>query len=178
MRDGKIVFPWCYKTYRMLDRGPLRLTVRVDFPTTTDGITEHRLLSLDRGSDFCEATVWYDGLQQPIDVAAGLAIRPADPSSVVTGSNYAHYADPTIDPERHQCQIYVALLFPDTKVDITQQEGHCLGILHNYQGGQRFHYYFGAAWSEYCVRSQTEWQSRIEGMLTAKQQPLQVTIGK
>ena len=178
MREGKIVYPWCYETYKVLDKGPLRFTVQVNFPTSADGITEHRILTLDKGSNFCEATVWYDGLKRPADVAAGLAIRPADPKPVVVGKNYVHYADPTIDPDRHQSQIYVALLFPDAKVDITQQEHHALGIMRGYQSGHRFHYFFGAAWSEFDVRSQSEWQSRIDGLMLMKKNPLQIAINQ
>ena len=54
-------------------------------------------------------------------------------------------------------------------------ENHALGILKNYRSGH-FHYYFGAAWSDFDVRSQEEWQSRIEGFM--KKQPLIVTITK
>ena len=176
IRDGKIIYPWCYETYRILDKGPLRFTVQVDFPESADGITEHRILSLDKGSNFCESTVWYTGITTPIDVAAGLAIRPADSTTLVTGKDYVHYADPTVDPERHQFQIYSALLFPDTAVNIVQMENHALGILKNYHNGQRFHYFFGAAWSEFDVRSQDEWQLRIDGMMQVHRQPLQVTV--
>lgn len=177
LRDGKIVYPWCYETYSILDKGPLRFTVQVNF-APVNGITEHRILSLDKGSNFCEATVWYNGVSKPIDIAAGLAIRPADPTTVVIGKDYVHYADPTVDPDRHQFQIYSALLFPDTEVDIKQMESHALGILRNYQDGQRFHYFFGAAWSEFDVRSQAEWQLRIEGFMASQRHPLQVTIQK
>ena len=176
IRDGKIVYPWCYETYKILDKGPLRFTVQVDFPKTADGIIEHRILSLDKGSNFCEATVWYDGISKPVDIGAGLAIRPADPTTVVVGKDYVHYADPTVDPERHQFQVYSALLFPDTKVDIKQMESHALGILRNYQDGQCFHYFFGAAWSEFDVRSQDEWQCRINGFMEARRQPLKISI--
>jgi hypothetical protein len=185
IQEGKIVYPWCYDSYKILDKGPLRFTVQVDFPKTADGIIEHRILSLDKGSNFCEAWVWYDStaanasrftFHASLQVAAGLAIRPADPTTVVIGKNYIHYADPTTDPDRHQCQIYTALLFPDTDVEIKQMEGHALGILKNYQNGQRFHYFFGAAWSEFDIRSQAEWQCRIDGFMLARQQPLQVSI--
>lgn len=175
IRDGKIVYPWCYETYRILDNGPLRFTLQVNFPTTADGITEHRILSLDKGSNFCKATVWYDGLKEPADVAAGFPIRPTDSTTVVKGEGYIHYADPTVDPERHQFQIYVALLFPDRSVEITTMEGHGIGIMRNYQGG-RFHYWFGAAWSEFDVRSQAEWQARVEGFMQAIKQPLRIEL--
>ena len=55
-------------------------------------------------------------------------------------------------------------------------ESHALGILRNYQDGQRFHYYFGAAWSEFDVRSQDEWQLRIESFMQARKRPLQATV--
>lgn len=187
IRDGKIIYPWCYETYKILDKGPLRFTVQVDF-AAVDGITEHRILSLDKGSNFCEAIIWYEEDSSQMekrlpqkgqyDIAAGLAIRPADPKPVVVGKDYVHYADPTVDPDRHQCQIYSALLFPDQPVTITQQENHALGIMKNYQSPQRFHYFFGAAWSEFDVRSQQEWQSRIDGFMQARKQPLEVKIKK
>ena len=173
IRDGKIVYPWCYETYKILDKGPLRFTVQVDFAPIGGGITEHRILSLDKGSNFCEATVWYEGLKEPMDVAAGLAIRPDETTTVVVGKDYVHYADPTVDPERYQYQIYSALLFPEQQVEITTMEGHGMGIMRNYKGG-RFHYWFGAAWSEFDVRSQAEWQSRIEGFMQAIKQPLKM----
>ena len=172
IRDGKIVFPWCYETYKILDKGPLRFTVQVDF-APVNGITEHRILSLDKGSNFCEAMVWYDGVKTPIDIATGLAIRPNETTTVVVGKEYVHYADPTVDPDRHQCQIYSALLFPKQPVIITQQESHALGIWKNYTGG-RFHYYFGAAWSEFDVRSRAEWQLRVEAFIQTKQHPLSI----
>lgn len=175
LKDGKIQYPWCYERYRIIENGPLRFMLQVDFATTADGTTEHRILTLDRGSNFCEATVWYDGIKTPTDVAAGFAIREKGATTVTTGDGYIQYADPTIDPEKHQCQIYVALLFPDTKVDITEMENHALGIKRQYKG-ERFHYYFGAAWSEYDVRSQEEWQARINGFIEARKNPLTVTI--
>lgn len=174
IHNGKIVYPWCYETYKILDKGPLRFTVQINF-APVNGITEHRILSLDKGANFCEAIVWYDGISRPTDIAAGLAIRPADTTTVKIGKDYVHYADPTVDPDRHQFQIYSALLFPDTQVTIMQKEGHALGILKGYQGGP-FHYFFGAAWSEFDIRSQSEWQQRIEGFMEARRQPLQVKI--
>ena len=119
--------------------------------------------------------MWYEGLKEPADVAAGFPIRPTDSTTVVKGEGYIHYADPTVDPERHQFQIYVALLFPDRPVEITTMEGHGMGIMRNYQGG-RFHYWFGAAWSEFDVRSQAEWQARVEGFMQAIKQPLRIEL--
>ena len=62
-------------------------------------------------------------------------------------------------------------LLVQVPVEITTMEGHGMGIIRNYQGG-RFHYWFGAAWSEFDVRSQAEWQSRIVDFMQAVRQPL------
>ena len=187
LQNGEIRFPWCYETYKILDKGPLRFTVQIDFSTTADGITEHRILSIDKGSNFVESTVWFDGLKNPTDVLAGFPIRSAGAETVVKGSDYIQYADPTIEPDRYQTQVYVALLFPDQnatphsgqrseKVDIDIVQHHGVGILRHYTSNQRFHYFIGAAWSEFDVRSQDEWQCRINGFLQAKKQPLVVKI--
>ena len=54
--------------------------------------------------------------------------------------------------------------------------GHAVGILKDYRSGQRFTYYFGSAWSKNDVRTQREWQLRIDEFLDALAQPLQVTV--
>ena len=191
LQNGEICFPWCYETYQILEKGPLRFTVQINFlrpvgskpaelerPKTPDGITEHRILSIEKGSNFVESTVWYDHLPSATDVLAGFPIRPAGVATVVRGNDYVQYADPTIEPDRYQTQVYVALLFPDQKVEIGEVQQHAVGILRGYTSGQRFHYYIGAAWSEFDVRSQAEWQCRIDGFMQAKRNPLQITINQ
>lgn len=172
MLGDSICYPWCYENYKILDNGPLRFTLQLDFQEKEiDGMTvrEHRLMTLDRGSNFCKVTVWYDGIDRPLSLATGFAIRTADTTSVVLGDNYIHYADPTIDPERYNSQIYVALLFPD-KVDVICTKpfttpvganyGHGLGILAGYTG-YPYTYYIGMAWSDLDVRSHAEWHERV-----------------
>ena len=54
MDNGELVLPYCYRDYQILDNGPLRFTVRVDYNPTSIGkdknIVEHRIISLDKGS--------------------------------------------------------------------------------------------------------------------------------
>ena len=111
-----LIFPWCYDHFEILENGPLRLTVRLDFAPVAKGhygmVTEHRLVVMERGSDFTQLTVWYDGLQAPATVAAGTVIHEADTRSVRLGRNYINYADPTGNAGQQNCQIYVATLFP------------------------------------------------------------------
>lgn len=187
MVGDSICYPWCYETYEILDNGPLRFTLCLDFgEKVIDGmkVKEHRVLTLDRGSNFCKTTVWYDGIEHPLSLAVGFAIRQADTESVVISDRYIHYADPTIDPERHNSQIYVALFFPN-KVDVICTKpinepigfnyGHGLGIVAGYTG-YPYTYYIGMAWSDFDVRSQDEWQLRIKQFMASLQQPLVFSI--
>ena len=187
MVGDSICYPWCYEKYEILDNGPLRFTLRLDFGETVIGgmrVREHRLMTLDRGSNFCKMTVWYDGVERPLSLAAGLAMRTADTESVIVEDNYVAYADPTIDPRRHNSQIYVALLFPH-KVDVIctkpfaqpigNNYGHALGIVAGYMG-QPYTYYIGMGWSDFDVRSFEEWLLRIDQKNKGTRAPLSLLL--
>ncbi len=173
--DGKLRFPYCFKDCHILDNGPLRFTVELTYNTTADGITEHRLITLDKGSHFNSMTVWYDGIRQPMSFASGVVLH--DNEHLVLGQDYVQYADPTENPKLHQSQIYVATLFPNGISETKKDQGHGLGILNNYRG-ERYTYYFGSAWSNYDVRSQAQWQLCIDEYLEQLQYPLNINISK
>ena len=189
MENGYLVMPYSYKDYKILDNGPLRFTVELTYnPTTANGqknIVEHRLLSLDKGSNFNKMTVWYEGLTKENDIAAGVVIHEEDINSLKCGRDFVAYADPTDNPAAQNFQIYVAALFPngisETKalmLDTPQNgiAGHAVGILHGYKNAQRYTYYFGSAWSKNDVRSFDEWILRINGFLDALHSPLEAKI--
>lgn len=189
LMDGdNLIFPYCYKTYRILDNGPLRFTVELTYNPVKikddENVVEHRIISLDKGSNFNRMTVWYTGLTKPCDLASGVVIHSADKESVVVGKNYVQYADPTDQPERHGFQLYVAALFPNgakcRKLLYSKPEGgiegHAVGIVKGITDSQRYTYYFGSAWSCYDVRNQDEWQLRIDGFMNALDAPLEVTV--
>ena len=176
-----IRFPYCWTSYEILDNGPLRFAVRLDYGANG----EHRILSLDKGSNFNKMTVWYDGISAPVDVASGVVIHTEDTESVVLGKDFVQYADPTDNPKNQNFQIYVAAIFPDG-VDVTRKvmyqnpvrgnAGHALGIKKGVQPGEKFTYYFGSAWSKYDCRTQAEWQQRIDTFKSALVMPLESII--
>jgi hypothetical protein len=179
MENGRLVMPYSYKDYKILDNGPLRFTVEL---TYAHG--EHRIISLDKGSNFNRITVWYDSIPARADLAAGVVIHQADTKSVATGKDFVAYADPTDQPRHHGYQLYVAALFPEgaetQTLMLTQPQseiaGHALGIIRKANVGQRYTYYAGSAWSCYDVRTFREWQLRIEEFLEAVKSPLAVTL--
>ncbi len=176
IRDIALLFPYCYKTYRILDNGPLRFTVELTYNTTADGVTEHRLISLDRGSHFNRMTVWYDGINKPSALATGVVLHSED--HLLLDKHYVLYADPTDNPKVHQSQIYVGTLFPDGVDETLMLKGelnHALGIIHQYQG-QPYTYYFGSAWSCYDVRTMAQWQLVADEYLQNLKTPLTTHI--
>lgn len=181
--------PYCYKTYKILDNGPLRFTVELTYNPSTIGdmqnVVEHRIISLDKGSNFNKMTVWYDGLTHPTDFATGFPIHEEDTETKTFAKDYVSYADPTDNIEGNQSQVYVGVLFPygidNTYYQLFDKKhdgatGHALGIKTGLKDGEKFSYYFGAAWSKYDVRSYTEWQIRIKDYLEALKTPLKVEI--
>ena len=181
--------PYCYKTYKILDNGPLRFTVELTYNPSTIGdmqnVVEHRIISLDKGSNFNKMTVWYDGLTHPTDFATGFPIHEEDTETKTFAKDYVSYADPTDNMEGNQSQVYVGVLFPygidNTYYQLFDKKhdgatGHALGIKTGLKDGEKFSYYFGAAWSKYDVRSYTEWQIRIKDYLEALKTPLKVEI--
>lgn len=188
MSGSEIVFPYCYKTYKILDNGPLRFTVQLDYNPFAIGsdknVVEHRIISLDKGSNFNKMTVWYEGLTKPCDMVAGVVIHSEDTKSVIYGDNYVLYADPTDNPAKQNFQIYVGVLFPNgvktTKsmmYDNPQNgnAGHGVGVI-TYQPNEKYTYYFGSAWSKNDVRSLNEWKLRSTEYLNALHSPLKITI--
>ncbi len=183
------VLPYCYKDYRILDNGPLRFTVELTYNPSTVGnmknVVEHRIISLDKGSNFNKMTVWYDGLNTPTDFATGFPIHEEDTETKTFAKDYVSYADPTDNIEVNNSQVYVGVLFPES-IDHTYYQlfdkkhdgatGHALGLKRGLKNGEKYSYYFGAAWSKYDVRSYAEWQIRIKDYLDALKTPLQVEV--
>lgn len=187
MVDDELVYPYCFKKYKVLDMGPLRFSVQLDYEPKVigeDTITEHRIITLDKGSNFNKSTVWYDGFTTVVDLATGIAIHQEDRSSVVLSKDYLHYADPTDNVPVNNCQLFVGTLYPNGVSETLVKQfkrvdsgavGHALGVVENY-AGEPYTYYFGSAWSKFDVRTQDEWQQRIDWTLRCIREPLKVEM--
>ena len=176
MKDGGLIFPYCFTDCKILDNGPLRFTAELTYGTTAEGKTEHRLITLDKGSHYNKMTVWYDGIREPVTLATGVVVHGEE--NVILGKNYVLYADPTDNPKVHQSQIYVGTLFPEGVDETMRLEGkpaHAIGLVSQYKG-EPYTYYFGSAWSNYDVRTLAHWQLLAEDYLSNIRQPLTVKL--
>ena len=147
----------------ILDEGPLRFSVRLTQSVRTvngDKITEHRVITLDKGANFNQMTVSYEGLTKPLAFCSGVVIQKEDPEPVVLASNYVAYTDPTDQPNVHHAPLYVAALFPNGPVETKRLGNH------------------GSALSKHDVRTSEEWLLRIAWFLRSVENPLQVTMKK
>ncbi len=187
--DGAISYPYCYSDYKILDNGPLRFTVQLDFAPRAVGkcraVSEHRIISLDKGTHYCKMTVWYDGLTGTLPVVAGIVDHSAQPQDCILGKDYMLYADPTNNPAAHNFQIYVGVLFPQqpdsiykVKEDNSQKGvmGHLLARQDTLKDKQPFTYYFGSAWSKHDVRSLDEWEFVSRRTLEDLRKPLKAVV--
>jgi len=190
MADGQLKYPYCFDRYELLDNGPLRTTVHLVYKPVAIGsdtaVVEHRIVQLDKGSNFNKVTVYYEGLTKPLSLATGVVVHSEDKESIVTGSDYLLYADPTDNPRVNNCQLFVGVLYPQGIGEIKKQwldqpsngnEGHLIGVQSDYRG-DRFTYFFGSAWSKYDIRTMAEWQERAAWTMRALRQPLTPTIAQ
>jgi rhamnogalacturonyl hydrolase YesR len=187
--QGELDWPGCFESYEVMDNGPLRTTVLLNYAKKAfmgDSIAEHRLISLDKGQNFNRITVWYTGMQSTARLATGVVIHSEAKDSYVLNADYVAYADPTDNPRVNNSQLFVATLYPQSNSVSTSFlpmmppangcEGHAVGIASDYKG-EHFTYYAGSAWSKYDVRTMAEWIQRIEWTLRQIRQPLEVSIG-
>lgn len=162
--DGDLALTTSYQDYEILDNGPLRFTVRLDFAPKVhngDSVVEHRLLTLYKGNDYCNAEVWYDNMSKPFDWAAGVVVRSAQ-MPMKSEQRYVEYTDPT---QTNDSYIRVSAWFDgvnsggkstndvqtgylDTKKR-NGADGHLLGIYRNVAPDAHIHYRFGAKWSKH-----------------------------
>jgi len=187
INGDEMKMPWSFKEYEILDNGPLRFTVSLKYNKVEwqgDSLTEHRIISLDKGSNFNRMQVWYEGQQKPVDVCSGVVIHSEDTTSWKCGERYVQYADPS-DNVGNECQVYVACLYPEGGVQTRllrlsnpnrDNYGHAIGVKKSLQPGEKFCYWFGAAWSLYDVMNQNEWQERIKSFNDSRLSKLKVSF--
>lgn len=189
MPDSPIVYPYCYRNFEILDNGPLRFTVKLEYnPLTIDGdttVVETRLIQLDKGSHLNRTTVSYTSLKKDYPIGVGLVLHEAFPDrySMNQEGGYIAYSDPTTEPKSDNGIIYMGAVFPNAlelaKVQLFDKPvsgaiGHVLGI-NTYQPGDEFEYYWGSAWSK-CGFDDERWNSYLEEYAMKVRNPLIVAV--
>ena len=198
--DGSLFMPQCYKTFEILDQGPLRFTVRFTYPEQEfngEKVTETRTISLDAGSQFNRVIIAYQGLSKLVKMAAGTVIHQSNPSAYVLSQEngymgYEDLGDPSVYNAKYRDElakqmgkIYIGLLFPEKDITTTYQQrengiatGHILGIS-TYQPDMTYTYYFGSGWDKNPntgFHSLTDWEAHLSHAAMSVRNPLKLSV--
>ena len=191
MVDDAIVYPWCYKDYEILDNGPLRFTLKLEFhplkvkEDTT--VVETRIITLDTGSHLNRTVVSYSCLQESLPVVTGIVLHDTIGAVVTDAKNgFMTYVDPTTGPG--QGKIFVGAAFPenveDAKVVLFPEEekrsrnnayGHALAVS-EYEPNGEYVYYWGFAWDQADIQTPEAWNEYMKDFAQKVRTPLKVRV--
>lgn len=192
MQADSLLYPWCYRSVRVLDNGPLRFTAELTFePKDIEGDTtviETRLITLDAGSYLNRTVVFYKNLKHEMPLAAGLSIHDTEGEIVVDAHRrYVAYEDPTQGTENGK--LYLGIVSTDSltqagPVYFTEEErarrngtlGHVLAV-RPYTPGEDFTYYWGFGWSKHDMPDMKTWQRYLQEFVMRLKEPLMVSGG-
>lgn len=160
-----IYYPWCYDTAEILDNGPVRFTLALNFqPREIEGrsVTEHRLISLDAASHLNATKVWYEGLDAPVEIVAGFPLRDETAPLECLEKGYIAYSDPTQGDANGRALLGITAATPMEK--ISRRDGHIL-ISRTIAPAEAFRYNWGFAWDRTDIPSLEAWGDYLERSL-------------
>jgi hypothetical protein len=191
MEGDTILYPYCYRTQEILDNGPLRFTLKLEFnPLTVHGdsnVVETRLITLDAGSYLNKTVVSYSNLKNAMPVATGIVLHDNGPVVTDAAHGYITYVDPTDHPDGSNGQMFMGAAFPapvqQAKVVLFPEkekkelragaDGHLLAIS-NYEPGSCYTYYWGSAWSKGAIKTSDAWNKYMAQYAQEVRSPLMV----
>ena len=171
---GTPVYPRGYKSASILDNGPLRLTVALDIdPVVVDGdtVTEHRIISLDRGAWLNKTVVTYSGLTHRAQWGAGIVVHDNNPGAyrINREANAVTYDDLTDNADAGNGTIYIgvvnpradSLLYRPLPEPIGPAIGHVMTVNTCDPADPTMTYYWGSGWSKGGVDGPDYWDSVV-----------------
>lgn len=193
MAGDTIIYPYCYRTHEILDNGPLRFTVKLEYNPLVvrrdSNVIETRVISLDAGSHLNKTVVSYTNLKEAMPVATGIVLHEPDGAIVTDAANgYITYVDPTDNPNAGNGKIFVGAAFPaqvkEAKVVLFPEkekkelrngaDGHVLAIS-EYEPGSEYTYYWGSAWDKAAIKTSEAWNEYMSQYAQKLRTPLTVT---
>lgn len=191
MVNDSIIYPWCYKNQEILDNGPLRFTVKLEFtPLTVKGdstVVETRLITLDAGLHLNKTAVSYSNLKETLPIVAGIVLHEPDGAVVADAANgYITYVDPTTGPDNGKIFMGAAVpavvkdaktvLFSEKeKKERNNADGHVLAVS-DYEPGSEYVYYWGFAWDKADIKTADAWNRYMADFAQKVRNPLMVKV--
>lgn len=203
MHEDALVYPHVYQTHKFLDNGPLRFTVKLQYPEATIGrdkkVVETRLLTLDAGNHLNKVSVSFEGLSKPTPLAAALVIHKENPNaySYDASKGILSAVDLGGSAEGVHGKIFCGVLRPEgfsvtryksIRPDGTPNKdtaiGHILGV-NDYTPGSTYTYWFGTGWDRprpveekgnIGIADEAAWQQYLEDFSAKLQTPLIIKV--
>ena len=183
VEDGKIIYPYCYDTFEILDNGPLRFTLKTTFRPMNIGeesVVETRIITLDAGSRMNHTSVSYAGLSHAKEIVAGIVLRDNGMESTAEAEKgYISYPAPTQNADTTRFVdngiLYVGHAYPAPLKEAKEAEGHVLACS-EYVPGTPFEYYWGFGWDHADIPSSEEWNAFLEVFAAQVRNPLLIEM--
>ena len=172
-REGGIVYPWCWESAEILENGPKRFKVRLQYsPVEVDGrrVVERRIITLDKGSRLNRVEIHFDGLDRPQPLVVGIVVHKENPQGYRLGADYLATADLGDRNVGKNGEMYCGVRFSGTfdkttfvplGQPVAGAVGHVLGYT-TYVPGTVLTYWFGSAWSKGGVPDLDAWETLLK----------------
>lgn len=159
LQNDSIIYPWCYDSAEILDNGPLRFTVKLQFPTSFEGnlsgLTENRIISLDSYSFLNYCRVWFEGTDNPLTLVTGFPLRDDSKPVVEIEKGLLAYSDPTQGESNGKALLGVRI---KEHVDsVIVKDNHIL-LVSNLNPSDIFEYKWGFSWDKTEIPNMDEWK--------------------
>ena len=169
-----------YTTARVLDSGALRTYFELTYDAikvADKTVSAKVYVSLDAGSQFNKAVVYYSGDFETIDLAAGIFLHnELGEIQTNTENGTVAYAENAVsDAGVPAGRNYVGVVFTTPVKEIFQDAVHVTGIT-SYKMETPLEYYFGGGWSQWGFESDSDWFEHVEDFSKQLKTPLIVTV--
>jgi hypothetical protein len=192
LTGDRIVYPYCYSSYEILDNGPLRFTLKLVYNPSTvnenENVVETRIITLDAGSCLNKTVVNYAGLNGTLSVATGIVLHEGGNEVFSDAENgFMTYVDPTEDLNNDNGKIFIGAVFPEQVNEIRSvlfspdekkergAEGHLLAIS-DYVGGSNYTCYWGGTWSKADIKDSDAWNRYVWEFAEKVRKPCLVSL--
>ena len=176
--DNQLWFSRNFNEYAILDKGPLRITFRLDyerFPVNNaDSVSSTRIITLDAGSQLNKIRQIHGFKAGSMPVAAGIVMRnsPEEQVSMDDNKSWAAHAEPA---DSLNGILYQAIAVTAPFTSIEQTNNHLLGI-QDVKSTVPFIYYAGGGWSKFGFETFGDWTKYVNEFTEKLQSPLTITI--
>lgn len=175
--NQKLWFSKNFVSYEILDNGPMRTTVKLNyasFPADKTEISETRIITLDANSQLNKITLIYNFKGNTLPVATGIVTRNSkeEKKLISTGKNYFLHAEPT---DSINGELYEAVIGEKSFTNILEKDNHILGI-QQVNPNEKYTYYQGAGWNKWGFETFDAWGEYVKQFSKKLENPLKITI--